>query len=220
MNWPPPGREKSRAVQRNALPNDVVQPGAPASSAAGSLPLSRQHSTGQAAWGLHSQACQVPALSGPCLTSYGLPAAEATKPEDWDDDEDGEWEPPKIPNPKCKDVSPACPASMPLHVNSTPLGGPPDAALAARCHSRRAACAPVQRAAFASCCPVRAGLLTCVASALPAPQAGCGEWKRPTKVRRQAERCRSIEGIFPRRCRHRRRRRPAQPLPRLPGRAA
>lgn len=28
--------------------------------------------------------------------------AAATKPEDWDDEEDGEWEPPSISNPKCK----------------------------------------------------------------------------------------------------------------------
>ena len=27
-------------------------------------------------------------------------AAAATKPEDWDDEEDGDWEAPKIANPK------------------------------------------------------------------------------------------------------------------------
>jgi hypothetical protein len=31
--------------------------------------------------------------------------AEAQKPEDWDDEEDGDWEPPKVANPKCKDAS-------------------------------------------------------------------------------------------------------------------
>lgn len=34
-------------------------------------------------------------------------AAAAVKPEDWDEDEDGEWEPPKIANPACKDA-PGC----------------------------------------------------------------------------------------------------------------
>jgi calnexin len=33
--------------------------------------------------------------------------AEAQKPEDWDDEEDGDWEPPKVANPKCKDA-PGC----------------------------------------------------------------------------------------------------------------
>lgn len=28
--------------------------------------------------------------------------AEATKPQDWDEEEDGEWEPPQIKNPKFK----------------------------------------------------------------------------------------------------------------------
>ncbi|KAH7731858.1 CNX-1 protein [Aphelenchoides avenae] len=31
-----------------------------------------------------------------------IPDPEATKPEDWDDSMDGEWEPKKIPNPKCE----------------------------------------------------------------------------------------------------------------------
>ena len=34
-------------------------------------------------------------------------AAEASKPEDWDDEEDGEWEAPRIANPKCKEA-PGC----------------------------------------------------------------------------------------------------------------
>lgn len=33
--------------------------------------------------------------------------AEATQPEDWDEEEDGEWEAPQIPNPKCKEA-PGC----------------------------------------------------------------------------------------------------------------
>ncbi len=32
---------------------------------------------------------------------------DAVKPEDWDDEEDGEWEPPKISNPKCEEA-PGC----------------------------------------------------------------------------------------------------------------
>ena len=33
--------------------------------------------------------------------------AEAEQPEDWDEEEDGEWEPPKITNPKCE-AAPGC----------------------------------------------------------------------------------------------------------------
>ena len=33
--------------------------------------------------------------------------AEAEQPEDWDEDEDGEWEPPKVPNPACE-AAPGC----------------------------------------------------------------------------------------------------------------
>jgi hypothetical protein len=33
--------------------------------------------------------------------------AEASQPEDWDGEEDGEWEPPKVPNPACKE-GPGC----------------------------------------------------------------------------------------------------------------
>ena len=33
--------------------------------------------------------------------------AEAEQPEDWDEEEDGEWEPPKISNPKCI-AAPGC----------------------------------------------------------------------------------------------------------------
>ncbi len=38
--------------------------------------------------------------SGTCFT-------EAKQPEDWDEEEDGVWEPPRIPNPACKDA-PGC----------------------------------------------------------------------------------------------------------------
>lgn len=41
--------------------------------------------------------------------------ADASQPGDWDEEEDGEWEPPKIQNPKCQD--PGCgewkPAQIP-----------------------------------------------------------------------------------------------------------
>lgn len=33
-----------------------------------------------------------------------IPDPSAVKPVDWDDEEDGEWEPPQIPNPKCSEV--------------------------------------------------------------------------------------------------------------------
>lgn len=33
--------------------------------------------------------------------------AEAKQPEDWDEEEDGVWEPPRIANPACKDA-PGC----------------------------------------------------------------------------------------------------------------
>ena len=34
-----------------------------------------------------------------------IPDPEAEKPEDWDDEEDGDWIPPSVPNPKCEEVS-------------------------------------------------------------------------------------------------------------------
>jgi calnexin len=34
-----------------------------------------------------------------------IPDPEAEKPEDWDDEEDGDWVAPTVPNPKCDDVS-------------------------------------------------------------------------------------------------------------------
>ncbi|PTB79518.1 calnexin [Trichoderma longibrachiatum ATCC 18648] len=36
------------------------------------------------------------------------------KPEDWDDEEDGDWIPPTVPNPKCDDVSGCGPWSKPM----------------------------------------------------------------------------------------------------------
>lgn len=33
--------------------------------------------------------------------------AEAEQPDDWDEEEDGEWEPPRIANPKCE-AAPGC----------------------------------------------------------------------------------------------------------------
>lgn len=33
-----------------------------------------------------------------------IPDPDAKKPEDWDEDMDGEWEPPMIPNPEYKVV--------------------------------------------------------------------------------------------------------------------
>ncbi len=38
---------------------------------------------------------------------YEVDDLDAVKPEDWDDEEDGEWEPPKIINPKWEE-SPGC----------------------------------------------------------------------------------------------------------------
>ena len=34
-----------------------------------------------------------------------VPDPEAEKPEDWDDEEDGDWIPPMVPNSKCEEVS-------------------------------------------------------------------------------------------------------------------
>lgn len=41
-----------------------------------------------------------------CKTPVFL-AAEAEQPDDWDEEEDGEWEPPKITNPACESA-PGC----------------------------------------------------------------------------------------------------------------
>lgn len=37
-----------------------------------------------------------------------IPDPDAKKPEDWDEDMDGEWEPPMIPNPEYKVKTPLC----------------------------------------------------------------------------------------------------------------
>ena len=34
-----------------------------------------------------------------------IPDPEAEKPEDWDEEEDGDWIPPQVPNPKCEEAS-------------------------------------------------------------------------------------------------------------------
>lgn len=52
----------------------------------------------------------IAARSDTCTASlpHLLPTgAEATKPDDWDDEEDGEWEPPKVSNPRCTE-GPGC----------------------------------------------------------------------------------------------------------------
>ena len=41
------------------------------------------------------------------LTRCSAMAAEASQPEDWDEEEDGEWEPQKVPNAKCAE-GPGC----------------------------------------------------------------------------------------------------------------
>ena len=48
-------------------------------------------------------------LVRPCIYPHGLTyrlpySAAAKKPAGWDEEEDGEWEPPRMPNPKCKKV--------------------------------------------------------------------------------------------------------------------
>ena len=42
-----------------------------------------------------------------CCASPAAYFADAKKPEDWDDEEDGDWEAPRIANPKCTDA-PGC----------------------------------------------------------------------------------------------------------------
>lgn len=46
----------------------------------------------------------------------GCGLAEAHKPEDWDDEEDGTWEPPQVANPRCKAAG-CGPWSRPLKKN-------------------------------------------------------------------------------------------------------
>lgn len=33
-----------------------------------------------------------------------VPDSESRKPDDWDDEMDGEWEPKKVPNPECEGI--------------------------------------------------------------------------------------------------------------------
>ena len=56
-------------------------------------------------WMLLALTCYL--TSAAAAVAAAAAAAEAAKPEDWDDDEDGEWEAPRIANPKCKEA-PGC----------------------------------------------------------------------------------------------------------------
>jgi calnexin len=47
---------------------------------------------------------------------------EAIKPEEWDDEEDGEWVAPTIPNPKCEDAAGCGPWTAPMIRNPTYKG--------------------------------------------------------------------------------------------------
>lgn len=42
-----------------------------------------------------------------CVSNYWINLEEAEKPEEWDDEEDGDWIPPTIRNPVC-DEAPGC----------------------------------------------------------------------------------------------------------------
>ena len=46
-----------------------------------------------------------------------IPDSEAQKPEDWDDEEDGDWIAPMVPNPKCEDASGCGPWTKPMKKN-------------------------------------------------------------------------------------------------------
>jgi calnexin len=46
-----------------------------------------------------------------------VPDPEAEKPEDWDDEEDGDWVPPSIPNAKCGEISGCGPWTKPMIKN-------------------------------------------------------------------------------------------------------
>ena len=53
----------------------------------------------------------------PSLRALRVARAESTQPDDWDTEEDGEWEAPSIPNPKCS-AAPGCgPWTRPLMPN-------------------------------------------------------------------------------------------------------
>ena len=46
-----------------------------------------------------------------------VPDSEARKPDDWDDEMDGEWEPKKVPNPECEGKSGCGPWKRPMTKN-------------------------------------------------------------------------------------------------------
>jgi calnexin len=46
-----------------------------------------------------------------------IPDRSATKPEDWDNEIDGEWEPPLITNPAC-DGAPGCGPWVPKQIDN------------------------------------------------------------------------------------------------------
>jgi len=48
--------------------------------------------------------------------------ADSTQPEDWDTEEDGEWEAPSIPNPKCRGAPGCGPWTRPLKPNPAHKG--------------------------------------------------------------------------------------------------
>jgi len=48
--------------------------------------------------------------------------ADSAQPEDWDTEEDGEWEAPSIPNPKCKGAPGCGPWTRPLKPNPAHKG--------------------------------------------------------------------------------------------------
>lgn len=78
------------------------------------VPLTRSLQSLASAWHPRSE-LQVHVIllviHGTCL------CAEAEQPEDWDEEEDGEWEPPRITNPKCE-AAPGCGAwERPTKIN-------------------------------------------------------------------------------------------------------
>ena len=46
-----------------------------------------------------------------------IPDPEAEKPEDWDDEEDGDWDAPLVRNPNCDEVSGCGPWTKPTKPN-------------------------------------------------------------------------------------------------------
>ena len=46
-----------------------------------------------------------------------IPDPESDKPEEWDDEEDGDWVPPTVTNPKCADAPGCGEWNKPLKVN-------------------------------------------------------------------------------------------------------